>query len=471
MPEDMAVKPLTPEEIAELDAAYTPFPTYEEWPQTSPTLTSWGESCDRFNEVAQQADDDSIERAREIALRAAAFDTGAIEDLYSTNRGLTFTVAEQSALWEQKVEAQGPDALALFEAQLRAFELVLDHVTDRVPEITQVWIRRIHEEITAPQETYLVHTSAGAQRQSLPRGEYKSHPNHVRTSDGGVHAYAPVSSTPAEMERLISELGKAEFQAAHPIIQASYVHYAFVAIHPFADGNGRVARALASVFTYRSASVPLLILNDERDRYFEALTSADRRRPQDFVDFIGKTAGDAVELARDNLETALAPQPEELIHQFDELNRTDPTSKERSEIALELAKWVRGIAGELVEGMGGETVSLSVDLKINNRASTPGGYRVIPGRGTKGITITANMFKPVKAEVHRQIDFFVSDNPRSRGSFLMMLAEGTESLALDLDDLWPKVSAISQNRVENFIRRSLGGILEEIQDEVKKAEP
>jgi Fic family protein len=53
-------------------------------------------------------------------------------------------------------------------------------------------------------------------------------------------------------------------------------HYAFVAIHPFADGNGRVARALASVFTYRAYSVPVLILAESRNDYLTNLEAADR---------------------------------------------------------------------------------------------------------------------------------------------------------------------------------------------------
>jgi hypothetical protein len=38
---------------------------------------------------------------------------------------------------------------------------VLDHVTDRLPTLTQAWLRRLHEEIVAPQETYVVHTPVG----------------------------------------------------------------------------------------------------------------------------------------------------------------------------------------------------------------------------------------------------------------------------------------------------------------------
>jgi Fic family protein len=63
--------------------------------------------------------------------------------------------------------------------------------------------------------------------------------------DGTIHAYAPVEVTGPEMHRLINELQTTEFEEADYVLQASYAHYALVSIDPFADGNGRVARALA----------------------------------------------------------------------------------------------------------------------------------------------------------------------------------------------------------------------------------
>jgi Fic family protein len=56
------------------------------------------------------------------------------------------------------------------------------------------------------------------------------------------------------MERFVREISSPEFAAAHPIIQAAFAHYVLVAIHPFADGNGRVARALGVLFGWQSCS-------------------------------------------------------------------------------------------------------------------------------------------------------------------------------------------------------------------------
>ncbi|MGL5866870.1 MAG: Fic family protein, partial [Dermatophilaceae bacterium] len=76
---------------------------------------------------------------------------------------------------------------------------------------------------------------------------------------------------------------------------------AFVRIHPFADGNGRVARALASVFTYRRPGVPLVVFADQKDIYLDALEAADSGRPEAFVNFVGERCLDTIELVRSSL--------------------------------------------------------------------------------------------------------------------------------------------------------------------------
>ncbi|MBI3648097.1 MAG: Fic family protein [Actinobacteria bacterium] len=166
------------------------------------------------------------------------------------DRGFTYTIAAEEAAWEATLDEKGPDARALIEAQLGAYELVLD-VATTASDLTEAWIRRLHEELCRPQDTYEARTPQGPSRITLPKGEYKKYPNHVLQPDGTEHAYAPVNDTASEMTRLVQELRSPAFTAAHPVLQAAYAHYFLVAVHPFADGNGRVARAMASVYTYR----------------------------------------------------------------------------------------------------------------------------------------------------------------------------------------------------------------------------
>ena len=55
-----------------------------------------------------------FDRAVEVALRAAAVDTGALEGEYTVDRGFTMTVATQAEGWEEQVEARGERVRRLF---------------------------------------------------------------------------------------------------------------------------------------------------------------------------------------------------------------------------------------------------------------------------------------------------------------------------------------------------------------------
>src|SRR5207253_8325494 len=71
--------------------------------------------------------------------------------------------------------------------------------------------------------------------------------------------------------------------------------------------NGRVARAVASVYSYRAASVPLLIFADRRFEYFDALQSADLGDTRPLVRFFFDAGITAMNLVTENARTARAP--------------------------------------------------------------------------------------------------------------------------------------------------------------------
>jgi Fic family protein len=302
------------------DAEYRSFPAFADWTRNHVDLVRW----DRYSAVLQERGKVSAEQlaeAREVVKRAAAVDTGAIEGLYEVDRGFTFTVATQAAIWEAAVDARGQKVRALIESQLRAYDYVLDVATQNRP-ISETWIRTLHQELCTPQQTYTVVTEVGIQTQKLPLGEYKHLPNHVRLPTGGMHAYAPVDLVSDEIYRLCEILRSDEFLDAHPVLQASYAHYAFVVIHPFADGNGRVARALASVYTYRSHSIPLLVLVEHRKEYLDSLLAADTGNHQSFVDFVMERALDSISLVDESLRAAAVPEPRQALEQLTALFTT-----------------------------------------------------------------------------------------------------------------------------------------------------
>jgi Fic family protein len=274
------------ERIQAADSAYGSIPTFEEFAGdvTWPGLL-WDEEMAALAHARRQVDEQTVARSAERWIREAAVDTGALEGLYSTDRGFTMSVATGYLADSHIRIEKGDDFVRLFESHLLGFEMALDIATARRP-ITEAWIRELHAALVAGQQTYSVLTSEGIQDQDLVGGEYKRYPNHVQLGDGSVHAYAPVTETPHEIRRLVEETRTNAFEGAHCVLQAAYTHYAIAAIHPFPDGNGRVCRALASAYMLRATSLPLLVYADDKDRYLSALRNADEGRFDVWVNYV-----------------------------------------------------------------------------------------------------------------------------------------------------------------------------------------
>lgn len=63
---------------------------------------------------------------------------------------------------------------------------------------------------------------------------------------------APVAKAVSKMTKeLLEWLKSSKDESVHPIIKAAILHLEFVSIHPFTDGNGRVARLLTQLLLYR----------------------------------------------------------------------------------------------------------------------------------------------------------------------------------------------------------------------------
>lgn len=58
------------------------------------------------------------------------------------------------------------------------------------------------------------------------------------------------------------------------IVNAAVAHTDFVIIHPFTDGNGRVARLLLNLLLIRAGIPIAIITKEDRLRYYDALEEA-----------------------------------------------------------------------------------------------------------------------------------------------------------------------------------------------------
>jgi Fic family protein len=448
--------PNPPLDTAEADKLYRSFPDFSAWGSLSPADADlWSRFASSLAERRKAATPEALSAAVEVAVRAAALDTGAIEGLYTTDRGFTMTVAVQGLAWEQMIEERGAGVRELFEAQLETYELVLDAVTQKFP-ITEAWIRTVHETICAPEKTYRVLTEVGWQEQDLPKGQYKTRPNHVRLTDGTYHAYAPVDRVPSEMHRLLEQIRTPEFEAAHPVLQASYIHYAFVVIHPFADGNGRVARALASVFFYRAESIPLVIFSNQRPAYLDALATADRGDHRGVISFFLDRGIDTMQLVVESLMTTEGPKPEDLVAQLNTTSLKPPrfSTVELFDIEARLAKVIVKEFEFRVNQLGQPIFTLlrGDDSPARN---PPDGYSVAGPFSRHDLYLQRRFFSA-------KLAFSIWFNESNRFPFLIRSEDNLDHLEVRIEDVSPESTTHFHLRLTNWVQRQVSRMLADL---------
>lgn len=120
-------------------------------------------------------------------------------------------------------------------------------------------------------------------------GSFKKKQNYV-VNEKGIVVYTPPA--PKETPRLIEELLEwAKKRETHPIIKSAIFHHQLVNIHPFPDGNGRLARLTSQWMLYQYDFDPYHIfpLDDffagDRKRYYEKIQQA-RELDYDFTYWI-----------------------------------------------------------------------------------------------------------------------------------------------------------------------------------------
>jgi hypothetical protein len=258
-----------------------------------PWLDRQAATFSRFRDLVDAAADEAesaLPRFSRVDLLVQAREAKAYDAYHSTTiEGYRIRPEEVSAVISgMSVGGHDPEEVRSRMAVVgysRAFETVLETVRDapgHVP-ISETLIQRLYIDLFSPS------VDAGIVSAELMRG-WRTEPAYLRG-----HVYVPPS--PEKLPRLMRQYEDlVNGVAESPIVRAILAHLEFVTVHPYADGNGRLARLLMNVALMGEGLPWVTIRNDDRAQYFAALHAAQvESDPLPFTRFILRYLRRAVE--------------------------------------------------------------------------------------------------------------------------------------------------------------------------------
>jgi len=312
----------------------------------------------------QMSDQGTLSEFEQRLRREWSIETGIIEDVYTLSRGVTRTLIEKgidAALIGHSETNRDPILVArVIQDHYDALEGMFEFVKGQRP-LTVGYTKQLHAALLRNQDTHTVVDQFGkAFEKPLEKGQYKTLPNSPTRSDGSVHEYCPPEHTSSEMDALVRMYSEHQTQNIPPEVEAAWLHHRFTQIHPFADGNGRVARALASLVFIRFGWFPLVVKRDEpQKRYIAALEKADAEDLRPLISIFVESQRTAL---LDASEIALEVTPITSTHDAIVAVRDRLTQKGR----LPLKEWlpVKDTANHLVEVAVQQLTDISRDLAV-----------------------------------------------------------------------------------------------------------
>jgi len=212
---------------------------------------------------------DSVKRIIEDIRLRHTYHSDAIE-------GNTLTLQETKLVLEEGVTIGGKPLKDYIEARndAEAFDLMIELVNSK-KKISQEIIQQIHEFVT--------------------KGILKN-PGQYRTENVTITGAKIRPPSYLKIVKLMDEyLQNIEKLKLQSIKKAAFVHHEFVRIHPFIDGNGRVARLITNFYFMKNGYPPIVIQKEDRKKYYRSLNKADLGDLSDFAIFIARAVNESLQ--------------------------------------------------------------------------------------------------------------------------------------------------------------------------------
>jgi Fic family protein len=181
-----------------------------------------------------------------------------------------------------------PRAVMEQQNQKMCYEYLKEKIIQKAP-VTLALVKQIHAILTAGTYDERRYVDNGERP-----GEFKKHDYMTGRYEVG----SPPEDVEADMRELLEEING--YIGDSVLKTAAYLHAKFEYIHPFADGNGRVGRTLLNYYLLTRGEPPLIIYDEDKDRYYRALESYDSN--EELEPLFGFLAEEMVKTWRETLE-------------------------------------------------------------------------------------------------------------------------------------------------------------------------
>jgi hypothetical protein len=170
------------------------------------------------------------------------------------------------------VVSTSPRSRELDPSSRRQCSLLLKTLADERTPIAVEHITEIHRVICGPIESNALLGTRDAAFEQISPGKMRPYPAFVLGNDRVFKECCSPENIRAETSKVLRALALAPDSPEDSPALGAWLHTSLCVIHPFLDGNGRVARALASLVLARAGLLPMLIPRDQRERYMAAVS-------------------------------------------------------------------------------------------------------------------------------------------------------------------------------------------------------
>lgn len=235
-----------------------------------------------------------------------------IEMTYNSNaiEGNSLTLKETFLVINEGITIKGKPLKDHLEA--KGHHAALEYLYDLIDKnkkhtISEILIRNLHQIII--QET-----------DKEWAGKYR---NANVIIGGAKHTPPDALQVPQKMRDLISWLNSQK-DKMNIVELSALLHHKLVHIHPFFDGNGRTARLTMNLLLMQAGYPLVIILKNDRKKYYDVLDKADSGQHEPLVKFIARSIERSLDIYLKTLTPA--KQKQERFATLAEISKTFPFS-------------------------------------------------------------------------------------------------------------------------------------------------